>query len=89
MDSAGLFTISNSQVVKQLGVVSSSDVLEASEYNEIDAEFVEKMYGGNFLSGLKHVFSKAQKLKPYARKGSKIAKELDPCWSFGHVLVKH
>ena len=31
------------------------------------------------MSGLKHVFSKAQRLKPYVKKGSKIAKELaDP-----------
>ena len=37
------------------------------------------MYGGNFLEGLKHVYSKAQKLKPYIRKGSKVAKEIaDP-----------
>ena len=64
------------QVVKQLGVVSLSDVLAAQEYNEIDLEFVEKMYGGNFLSGLKHVFSKAQRLKSFVKKGSKIARDL-------------
>lgn len=83
VDSAGTFTISNGQVIKQLGVVSSSDVLQSEEMKEMDQNYLEKLYGGNFMSGLKNVYSKAQKLKPMARKGSKIAKELaDPVGSF-------
>ena len=44
IDSAGTFTISNGQVVKQLGIVSSSDVLEAEEYKEVDGEYLEKLW---------------------------------------------
>ena len=80
IDSAGTFTISNGQVVKQLGIVSSSDVLEAEEYKEVDGEYLEKLYGGNFMTRLKNVYSK---IKPFAKKGSKIAKDLaDPIGAF-------
>jgi len=42
IDSAETFTISNGQVVKQLGVVSSSDVLKAEDYREMDQGYLEK-----------------------------------------------
>lgn len=89
VDSAGCMTISNGNIVKQLGIISSQDVIDSEEFKEMDADYLEKLYGGNFLSGLKNVYTKAQKLKPMARKGAKVAKELaDPVGAFAPRVGK-
>ena len=78
IDYAGIYTIQDQQIVRQLGIVRTSDVLEADEYNEMDGEYLERLYGGNFMTGLKNVYTKAQKLKPYAQKAVRFGRDLAP-----------
>ena len=78
IDYAGIYTIKDQQIVRQLGIVRTSDVLEAEEYAEMDSEYLEKLYGGSFMSGLKNVYTKAQSLKPYAKKAVQFGKDLAP-----------
>ena len=53
-------------------------MLSAGDFTEIDSEYLERLYGGDFMTGLKNVYSKAQSLKPYAKKAVRLGKDLKP-----------
>ena len=77
-DLAGILTVSASQAMQQMGIVTPDDVLQAEDYKEMSSEFLERMYGGNFMSGLRNVYSKALTLKPYAKKAVKFGQMIAP-----------
>lgn len=61
-------------MIKQAATVSSGDTLDAEHIDkEADFDVLEKLYGGNFMSGMKNIYNK---LPSYARKGAKIAKAI-------------
>ena len=78
VDYAGVYSIQDTRIVRQVGIVTANDVLTASEFTEMDSEYLEKLYGGDFMSGLKNVYSKAQSLKPYAKKAVRFGREIAP-----------
>ena len=41
-------------------------------------EYLERMYGGSFMSSMKNIYNKAQKLKPYAKYAVKFGKDIAP-----------
>ena len=75
---AGTVTITDGMVTTMTGIISNADVVKAQEAGEADLHHVEKMYGGSFMSGLRNVYSKAQRLKPYAKSALSVAKTLAP-----------
>jgi hypothetical protein len=81
VDYTGVFNIIDQQINKQIGIITPQDVLQADEYNEIDGEEMEKLHGGSFMDEMKTVYSKAKKLKPYAKKAVKAAEMLEPAIS--------
>jgi len=77
----GTYTISNQNVLQQLGVVSSEDVINSASLEEADKQELERLYGGKF-DGLKNVFSKVkkagEKVAPYAKTAAKVGATLAP-----------
>jgi hypothetical protein len=57
--SEGSMTILDGRAVTQVGVISKEDVLDAKKAPMVDYNAIERVYGGNFFSGLKAVGSKA------------------------------
>ena len=74
----GVIEIQNGVISTSIGVVSSDDVIKSKTHENVDMEYLQRMYGGSFMSGFKNVFTKAQKLKPYAKQALKLGKELTP-----------
>ena len=77
-DMAGILTLSVSQALTQMGIVTPDDVLGAEDFKEMSSEYLERVYGGSFLTGLKNVYTKAQMLKPYAKKAVKFGQMIAP-----------
>ena len=71
----GSYTFVGTKVFSQNGLISRSDVINSEEKREMDSDFVERIYGGSFLSSAKSLLSS---IKPYAKKGAKIGRELAP-----------
>lgn len=78
--SSGTFTISDGIGIKQVGVISETDVLNSSTAKMIDYNDIKDAYGGDFWSGLKHfgekIFSGVkkgiEKVAPVIQKGIEV-----------------
>lgn len=51
----GIFTIQSEMTSKQIGILNSNDILNASFKPQIDYFDIQDAYGGNFFSGLKSI----------------------------------
>ena len=73
IESVGTLTIQNQQVIKQVGIMTSKDALEAPDISQADAKLVENLYGGSFMSGMKNLYANtksfAKKAVPYIKDG--------------------
>lgn len=69
VDYAGIITLSNQQIVKQIGIVTPKDVLDSEEVKEGDASEIEKITGASMMTGIKSLYSNvrnvAKKAAPY------------------------
>lgn len=74
----GVFTISDTMTVSQIGILNKMDVIKAGEKtNEVDYFMIRDAYGGNFFSGLKEVGRKfISGAKQVAKHGKVIAENL-------------
>jgi hypothetical protein len=72
IDYAGIITLSNQQLVKQIGIVTPRDVLDSDEVKEGDASEIEKLSGSSMMTGIKSLYSNvrnvAKKAAPYIEK---------------------
>lgn len=79
-------TVSNGSAVQQIGVLSQTDILDASNYPEVGKIKIDSIYGGSFLSDVgnffgsvgKSIYSGVKSAAPYLKQGFEIAKEAAP-----------
>jgi hypothetical protein len=71
VDSVGTFTIQNQQVVKQVGIVTSKDVIDADDVKQASSEDIERMSGASFMTGVKNLYTKVKDV------GKKVAPVLE------------
>ena len=77
-DVQGIMTISNGKIIRQDSPISSMDVLNSPEADQVDAENLVNQTGGSFFSGAKNVYNHLKKYKPQAKKAIQVAKAIDP-----------
>lgn len=78
----GAITIADGNVIPQLGVLTAQDVLDSPALPILDKLPLQSIYGGDFLSSLKHfgeqVLSGVKKALPYVKQAYDIGKEVYP-----------
>lgn len=76
IESVGTLTIQNQQVIKQVGILTSKDAIDAPDASQAEARLVESMYGGSFMSGMKNLYANtksfAKKHAPKVERGLEI-----------------
>jgi hypothetical protein len=78
--SEGTMTVVNQHTVTQVGVISKQNILDAKVSNNVNYNMIKRVYGGNFLSGLKSFISKVgdigSKVLPYAKAALPLARQI-------------
>lgn len=79
IESVGTLTIQNQQVIKQVGILTSRDAIDAPDASQGEAKIVESLYGGSFMSGMKNLYANtksfAKKASPYIKEGLSILQD--------------
>ena len=92
IESVGTLTIQNQQVIKQVGIMTSKDALEAPDISQADAKLVENLYGGSFMSGMKNLYANtksfAKKAVPYVKDGISLLEHVSDYMKENPKLAK-
>lgn len=75
-ESVGILSVQDQKIIKQIGILSPNDVVDSDEIAQGDAKVIEAIHGGNFLTGVKNLYSSARNFAKKAKdKGQKFAAE--------------
>lgn len=75
-ESVGIMSIQDQKIIKQIGILSPNDVIDSDEIAQGDAKVIEAIHGGNFLTGVKNLYSSTRNFAKKAKdRGQKFAAE--------------